>query len=105
MEKSTRGLGSERSIQPADGRHFLHIVDHFALALGKVGATGYFWSLTLEDRFYFSVSGSSCWWCEGPVALENLLLLIACRHCQPLVYRRLPSLLWVTRLDALMGDC
>ncbi len=82
--------------------YFLTLSTNFALALGKVGANGYFWSLTLEDQFYF-LFPLFLLLVRGPWRWKILLLLIA---LQALPNRSLtgefPSLLWVTRLDALM---
>ena len=85
--------------------YFLTLSTNFALALGKVGANGYFWSLTLEDQFYFlfplfllMVRGHWRW--------KILLLLIALQALPNRSFAgEFPSLLWVTRLDALMWGC
>jgi peptidoglycan/LPS O-acetylase OafA/YrhL len=85
--------------------YFLTLSTNFALALGKVGSNGYFWSLTLEDQFYFFfpffllvVRGDWRW--------KILLLLIALQALPNRSFTgAFPSLLWVTRLDALMWGC
>lgn len=83
--------------------YFLTFYTNIALSMGTLTANGFLWSLTLEDQFYFAfpfilllVRGRWRW--------RMLLLLI---FLQFLPDRSLggapyPSLLWATRLDALM---
>jgi peptidoglycan/LPS O-acetylase OafA/YrhL len=85
---------------------FLAFITNFALAHGSVHSNGHYWSLTLEDQFYF---------------LFPFFLFVFRRHWRWLVFllliylqslpdrligtARYPGYFWVTRLDALMWGC
>jgi peptidoglycan/LPS O-acetylase OafA/YrhL len=82
--------------------YFLTFTTNLMLPTGAVTTNGFFWSLTLEDQFYFMfpfflllVRGHWRW-------IAFLLLI----YLQSIPYRSLcndlPKLLWTTRLDALM---
>ncbi|MET0677459.1 MAG: acyltransferase [Bradyrhizobium sp.] len=86
--------------------YFLLFATNFALAHGDVRTNGFFWSLTLEDQFYF---------------VFPFFLFVFRRHWRWIVFLALiylqsipdrsigtdphPGYLWVTRLDALMWGC
>jgi peptidoglycan/LPS O-acetylase OafA/YrhL len=82
--------------------YFLAFSTNLAMPFGEITTNGYFWSLTLEDQFYFAfpiflllVRGHWRW-------LAFLFLI----YLQSIPFRSLgndlPKLLWTTRLDALM---
>ena len=91
----------DRALETAT--YFLTFTTNFALSYQTLRPNGYFWSLTLEDQFYFVfplfvllVRGNWRW-----IALLSLVALQAIPdRSLPAVGN--PSLLWVTRLDALM---
>ncbi|MBR1124990.1 acyltransferase [Bradyrhizobium lablabi] len=83
--------------------YFVTLTTNFALSRESLRPNGYFWSLTLEDQFYFLF----------PIFLLivrgkwRYFALLAFIVLQAIPDRSLPlagqpSLLWVTRLDALM---
>jgi peptidoglycan/LPS O-acetylase OafA/YrhL len=86
--------------------YFLTFVTNFALAQATLRPNGYFWSLTLEDQFYFMFPFFLLLF-RGNWRWMMLLLLI---FLQAIPDRSLsgnsnPSYFWVTRLDALMWGC
>ena len=86
--------------------YFLAFITNFALAHGSVQSNGHFWSLTLEDQFYF-VFPFFLFLVRGHWRWIAFLVLI---YLQSIPYRsigtdRYPGYLWVTRLDALMWGC
>jgi peptidoglycan/LPS O-acetylase OafA/YrhL len=82
--------------------YFLTFSTNLMLPLGTVTTNGYFWSLTLEDQFYFMfpiflllVRGHWRW--------VAFLLLIFLQSIPVRAFSDdLPKLLWATRLDALL---
>ena len=83
--------------------YFLTFTTNLAMPFGVITTNGYFWSLTLEDQFYFMfpffllvVRGHWRW-----------LALLVMIYLQSIPYRSIgtapyPSMLWTTRIDALM---
>jgi peptidoglycan/LPS O-acetylase OafA/YrhL len=85
---------------------FLTFVTNFAVAHGSVHAGGFFWSLTLEDQFYF-VFPFFLMLFRGHWRWKIFLALIFLQALPDRSFSAspLPSYLWVTRLDALMWGC
>lgn len=86
--------------------YFLTFVMNLAMAHGDVHANAYFWSLTLEDQFYF-VFPFFLLLFRGHWRWNIFLLLIflqalpdRSQHDSPY-----PSYFWATRTDALMWGC
>jgi peptidoglycan/LPS O-acetylase OafA/YrhL len=98
---------------PSDGSgsfesagYFLTFSTNFALASGVMKTNRFFWSLTLEDQFYF-VFPFFLLLFRRNWRWMTLLFLIALQAILDRQYgpRDYPSLLWVMRLDALMWGC
>jgi peptidoglycan/LPS O-acetylase OafA/YrhL len=98
---------------PSDGSgslesafYFLTFSTNFAFASGIMKTNEFLWSLTLEDQFYF-VFPFFLLLFRGNWRWATLLLLIAVQAIPDRLYRTgdIPSLLWATRLDALMWGC
>lgn len=86
--------------------YFLTLTTNFAFGLGNLETCRFFWSLTLEDQFYlvfpvFLLLSRGHWrW----VVFLVLIFLQAIPN-RMIGTQPHPSLLWVTRLDALMWGC
>jgi peptidoglycan/LPS O-acetylase OafA/YrhL len=85
---------------------FLTFTTNFTLAQGIMDSNRFFWSLTLEDQFYFMFPFFLLLFRGHWRSIVFLLFIVL----QALPDRSLgekpyPSYLWVTRLDALMWGC
>jgi peptidoglycan/LPS O-acetylase OafA/YrhL len=90
----------------ADAVSFLSFSTNFALAGGGMHSNRFFWSLTLEDQFYFLfpiflLLVRSRWrW-----AVLILFIVLQAIPDRSLGTKLFPPYLWTTRLDALMWGC
>ncbi|MEA2772252.1 MAG: hypothetical protein QOD93_5214 [Acetobacteraceae bacterium] len=82
--------------------YFLAFSTNLAMPFGHITTNGYFWSLTLEDQFYFLfplflflVRGHWRW-------IAFLFLIVLQSIPNRTFDTDLPKLLWTTRLDAMM---
>lgn len=85
--------------------YFLAFITNFALAHGSVHSNGHYWSLTLEDQFYFAFPFFLFLFRRHWRWLIFLLLIFLQSIPDRSITERYPGYFWVTRLDALMWGC